>query len=283
MPEDFKSVLEKLSDLPAMPLVAVKVLRVLQDPDADAEDLAEIIVHDAMMTAQVLKMANSSYYSLSNRVKTVEHAIVVLGEKAMRNVVFAASLKGLGSRFGLIEKMLWDDSIGCAIAARVIAQRFGGVDPEEAFLGGLLRHFGRVVMNLWDSEAYSRVMEGVYNGEGSLEEMERRHFPTSHAMIGATVLRQWNFSDCLVRLVLNHEDFTLSEDEDPVFRRMAAAVNLADHFCRRLGIGHRDPDPGHDIERTPGAHALQVEGAELQEALAEFEEVFARDREAFSG
>lgn len=281
MPEDFDSVVENLSEMPAMPLVAAKVLKMMQDPDVNAGALAEVIAHDTVMTAQILKMANSSYYSLAHRVRTVDHAIVILGEKTMRSLVLAASLRGINRRFGLMEKMLWEDSIGCAVGARALARRFGSADPEEAFLGGLLRHFGRIVMNAWDGERYLRVMEEMYNGEGRLEEMERRHFPTSHATVGAAVLRKWQFSETVVRLVLNHEDFTFDPEEDPPLFQLAATVNLAENFCRRLGIGQRAPEPDHNIFRTPGAHALGVKKEALEEMLDEFEEAFARDREAF--
>lgn len=282
MPEDFESVVDNLVEMPAMPVVASKVLQMMQDPDFNAEDLAEVIAHDTVITAQILKMANSSYYSLSNRVRSVEHAVVILGERTMRNLVLAASLRGINRRFGLMEKMLWEDSMGCAVGARAVARLFDSADPEEAFLAGLLRHFGRVVMNAWDDERYLRVMEEMYNGEGRLEEMERRHFPTSHAMVGAAVLRKWNFSDSLVRLVLNHEDFTYDPEEDPALFRLAATVNLAEHFCRRLGIGHRAPEPDHSLIRTPGAHALGLDKKELEEALDDFAEAFARGRESFS-
>lgn len=281
MPEDFESVVENLSDMPAMPMVASKVLQMMQDPDVNAGELADAIAHDTVMTTQILKMANSSYYSLAHRVKTVDHAIVILGERTMRNLVLAASLRGVNRRFGLMEKMLWEDSIGCAVGARAVARRFDSADPEEAFLGGLLRHFGRIVMNAWDGERYLRVMEEMYNGEGSLEAMERRHFPTSHAMVGAAVLRKWNFSENLVRLVLNHDDFTFDPQEDPALYRLAATVNLAEHFCRRLGIGQRAPEPDRNLAITPGARALSLDHAAIETVLEEFEEAFARDRESF--
>ncbi len=281
MSADFNQMTERLDELPAMPMVAAKVLKMMQDPTADAEALARVISHDSVVAAQILKIANSSYYSMAHRVSTIEHAIVILGEKTMRSLVLAASIKGLNRRIGLMEKMLWEDSIGCAIAARVIASDFATADPEEAFMGGLLRHFGRMVMNAWNPEAYLRVMEGVYGAEGSLDEMERRHFPTSHAVVGAMVLRKWNFAENLVRVVLNHEDLGAFAPEESELLNLTATIDLAGNFCRRLGIGQRQAEDDIELGETRGARRLGLSRDPLEASLASFRDIFHQNKEGF--
>ena len=74
-----------------------------------------------------------------------------MGEKTLKSLVLASSLKGINKSFGLMEKMLWEDSLGCAIGARVTALRFKSAEPEEAFLAGLFRHIGKMVLRKWPS------------------------------------------------------------------------------------------------------------------------------------
>ena len=141
-----------------MPVVATRVMQLMQETNTTSKHLAEAISRDPAVSARILKIANSSFYSMRRQVKTLEHAI-----KTLKSLVFASSLKGLNKSYGLMEKMLWEDSIGGAIGAKVVAQRFRTGDPEEAFLAGLFRHIGKLVMNNMYSEKFLQIVQGVYN------------------------------------------------------------------------------------------------------------------------
>ncbi|PLX86243.1 MAG: HD family phosphohydrolase [Desulfuromonas sp.] len=280
MSSELQLVIKAVGDLPPVPVVAAKVLQLLQNPQTRPEDLARTISSDQGVSARILKIANSSFYSLKRQVKTLEHAIMILGEKTLKSQVLAASLKGMGTSFGLMEKMLWEDSVGGAIAARVVALRVSGCDPEEAFLAGLFRHIGKMAMNSLDSQKYRQVVEGVYNGEGDGGEMERRYFPFSHQVIGAAVLEKWNFSENLSQAARHHEDLGVSPEDDPALFRLLSVVNLADNLCRHLGIGRRDAEPDIELEQSPGACALGLDREQVASLLEEFGRIFEKDREA---
>jgi HD-like signal output (HDOD) protein len=181
--------------------------------------------------------------------------------------------------------MLWEDSIGCAIGCRILARKFASADPEEAFLAGLFRHLGRVVMNYSDGESYHALVEAEYAGEDDFSELEGKYFPYAHNVVGAAVLDKWNFSRTLVMATLHHDDMNLPEEEEETegLYRITATVNLADRICRRLGIGQREPDESVDIINCPGAKALDLEETDIEEALEEVEEVFSNNRDFFVG
>ncbi len=264
-----------------MPVVAIKVVTLLQDPKTTAKNLADAISRDPAVSARVLKIANSSFYSLKRQVKTLEQAIVVLGEKTVKSLVLAASLKGISRSSGPVETMLWEESMGCAIGARLVALRCRSAEPEEAFLGGMFRSIGKMVMNNLDSAKYLQVVQGVSNGAGNLEELERNYFHCSHSEIGEAVIRKWNFSESLILVVRNHRSLALSAGDDPVLFRLVATVNIADCFCRRLGVGRPDLEEALEISQTPGAKALGLDSEQLGQLLEEFKTVFERDREIF--
>jgi HD-like signal output (HDOD) protein len=283
MSTDFQTVVNSVGDLPPMPAVAVKVIELLQDPNASAGRLARTIAHDPALSARVLKIANSSFYSMKRQVRTLESAIVVMGEKTLRSLVLAASLKGMNKSFGLLEKMLWEDSIGCAIGARIIAQRMEEVDTEEAFVAGLFRHLGKVVLNYSHPEEFQSLMQAVYNGEGSLTELEGVYFPYSHALVGAAVLNKWNFSDGLVQSALHHADLDIDAEEEPAILHLAAVVNAAGCLCQRLGIGQREPAPHLDVADSKGALTLEFSNRCLEEIEHEIGRTFSENREYFLG
>jgi HD-like signal output (HDOD) protein len=281
MSSEFQTVINAVGDLPPMPVVATKVVQLMQDPNTTAKDLADAISRDAAVSARILKIANSSFYSMQRQVKTLEQAIVILGEKTLKSLVLASSLRGMNKSFGLMDKMLWEDSIGGAIGARLVALRFHSADPEEAFLAGLFRHIGKLVMLNMDRDKFQKIIEGVYNGEGSFEELERKLFPYSHAVIGEAVLQKWNFSRTLTQVARHHEDLSISRNDNPELYRLVVTVNIADKFCRYLGIGQRNPEDKLDIFGSINGKAPGIKPEHIEKVLEEFKRVFEQDRDAF--
>jgi len=284
MSTDFKTVVSTIRDLPPMPAVAVKVLELLNDPNVNYEKLGEAISSDPAVSARMLKVANSAFYSMKRQIKTLEHAIAIVGERTLRSLVLAASLEGMNKSYGLLEKMLWEDSMGCAIGCRILARRFSSADPEEAFLAGLFRHLGKIVMNYSDPDTYRSLAEMAYSDGVSTSELEGRFFTYAHAVVGAAVLDKWNFSRSIVMSTLHHEDLIISLDEEEngeALLRLTATVNLSGQICRKLGIGQRQPDEELDLLNCPGAKALELDEQEVQSALIEVDDVFTANRDSF--
>jgi len=283
MAVDLNEIVKNIKEIPPMPLVAVKVVEAMGDKNLSAKKLSDIISRDQAVSAQVLKMANSSFYSPRKQISSLTQAVVMLGENTLKSMVFAFSLKGISRKYGLVEKMQWEDSMGCAIGARLTAKWFRGADEEESFLAGLFRHIGKMVMNLLDPVKYQRVIEGVYNGEGTILDMERAFFPFTHAEIGAAVLRKWNFSKNLVDIVYCHEEDQFDALADSELRRLAATVNVAEALCKRGGIGRRGPDETICLSETWGAGVLDIDEDGANQLYMEFVGIFERDRETFFG
>ena len=281
MATDFQTVVRSIGDLPPMPAVATKVLQLLQNPETNFSQLGEAISSDPAVSARLLKVANSAFFSLKRQVKTLDHAIAIVGERTLRSLVLAASLEGMNKSYGLLEKMLWEDAIGCAVGARFLARRFNTVDPEEAFLAGLFRHLGKIVMNYSDPENYRSLAEAVYAGDGNFDEIEGRYFPYAHAVVGAAVLNKWNFSDDLIQCTLHHEDLAVEKEDNEVQYRLIATVNLADRICARLGIGAREPNEMLDVLETKGAEALTLDRGQVDMAIEEINEIFTENRDSF--
>lgn len=283
MSVDFQTVVNAVGDLPPMPAVAVKVIEQLQNPTTSAAGLAETVAHDPALSARVLKIANSSFYSMKRQVKTLENAIVLLGERTLRSLVLAASLKGMNKSFGLLEKMLWEDSIGCAIGAKILARRYETADVEEAFLSGLFRHIGKVVLNYSRPQDFQELMQAVYNGEGTIQQLEGRYFPFSHALVGAAVLKKWNFSESLIQSTLHHADLDIDAVREPTLYRLTATVHVAGALCAKLGIGQRLPDAQLQLEKLPSVRTLELRTVDLPELLDHIRVVFNENRDYFLG
>ncbi|MCF6179551.1 MAG: HDOD domain-containing protein [Geopsychrobacter sp.] len=282
MVEKFMDIDYDIDKLPAMPLVVSRMVTLINSPLTSADELAEVISGDPAISARVLKIANSSFYSMARKVNNLSTAIVILGEKTLKNLVMATSLRGMNTTFGATEQTLWEDSMTCALGARFLARSLRIGDPEEAFIAGLFRHIGRVVFNNQDSAAYKKLMtKGGRCGAG-LMALEKERFGLNHAELGAAVLNHWKLSELLIHVVLHHHDEDLSEISDPEIRTMTAIINIASEFPLLLDIfGYFSGEV--DLATLPGAKFLGLDSERLDGILEEFRDVFDQNRKEFLG
>jgi HD-like signal output (HDOD) protein len=279
--QDFDTIVSTMGDLPPSPLVATKLLELLSDPDTETHDLVTTLSLDPAVSARVLKMANSVIYDQQRQVTTVERAIIIVGQNTLRNMSLDSSLRNAKRTYGLLERRLWENSIGCAVGCRMIARIAGSYDAEEAYLAGLLHHVGKTLMINRDKALYQEVQRIVDAGEGELLDVERGLFAYSHDMVGAALLNQWNFPEQLITATHHHHDFEGLADEEPELYTLCSIINLAGGFCRYYGIGYPHLDEEIDLPLLPGALALELNPVMIDELLPQFKDAFSRERSLF--
>lgn len=270
------------SDLPTIPVVATKVMQLIESESATAEELAKVVASDPAVAARVLKISNSSFYGRQRQIQTLSHAIVVLGFATLRSLVVAASVKQVYKPYGLTEKMLWEHSFGAGLAARIIARETRLVSEEEAFLGGLFHDIGKIIMNTMNSAQFQDAMMRCYNDGVTFAEAERQVYSYTHSEVGGLVIKKWNFPDMLMHAVLNHHTFDFGEEEDSCQVRLTCVVGLANLFCHKAGIGVREPDDGLDLQQTVPAQKLGLNEERMNALLELFMETYEKDKSFFN-
>lgn len=123
--QDFETIVSTMGDLPPSPLVATKLLELLRQPDTELHELVTTLSLDPVVSARVLKMANSVFYDQQRQVTTVEQAIIVISQNTLRNMAFDSSLRNAKRTYGLLERRLWENAIGSAVACGMIAKESG--------------------------------------------------------------------------------------------------------------------------------------------------------------
>ncbi len=279
--QDFDTIVRTMGDLPPSPLVATKLLELLNEPDTETRDLVTTLSLDPAVSARILKMANSTVYDQQRKVTTVERAIVILGQNNLRNIALDSSLRNAKRTYGLLERRLWENSIGSAVGCRLIARASGSYDSEEAYLAGLLHQVGKTLMINRDKALYQEVQRIVDVGDGELIDVERGLYAYSHDLVGAALLDNWNFPEQLIAATHHHHDFEGLADEDSELYTLCSIINLADGFCRYFGIGYLHPNEEIDLALLPGALALELNPVMIDKLLQQFEEAFSRERRLF--
>lgn len=278
-----EELIRRVSDPKVLPIVARRVLEVIRDENASIAEICRVIEKDQAITTSVLKTANSAFYGLRSEVTSIRRAVVVLGLTTLRKIVFAVSTKLQYKRFGITEQLMWDHSIGAAIAARYIASSRWKELEEIAFLGGLMHDLGKVFMNNECPVAYSQVMQTIYNeGESSLS-AEDAIFGYNHTVIGPLVMNKWGLPQIFSVVLEHHHLHCCPLDEVPLAdaARVTACVHTADNMCRHLGIGYRRPDAAAPVIDPPVAAMLSLPQESLGKLLEEIRTVYEQERVGF--
>jgi putative nucleotidyltransferase with HDIG domain len=281
MNRELELIIMAASDLPTIPVVATKVMQLVENENATAEEMARVVSSDPAVAARVLKISNSSFYGCQRQIQTLSHAIMILGFSTLKSLVVAASMKQVYKPFGLTEQMLWEHSFGAGLAASIIAGTTQQVNGEEAFLGGLFHDIGKTIMNIMDSQQFQSVMQKCYNDRISFQEAEQQVYPYTHAEVGGLVIKKWNFPATLMNAVLHHHTFDFCEDEDPYQVQLSCVVGLANLLCHKVGIGVREPEEDLVLHETKPARMLDLDESRTAAILERFATAYSQDKSFF--
>ena len=236
-------------------------------------------MHDPSLSARILRLANSAFYSFHTRVKTISHAIALLGMNLVTSLaiginIFDSFTKGAKSEAALISK-LWTHSCGVGVLVREIWMRrsHNEKEGEFAFLCGLLHDLGKVVLFKTYPAHYSSIF-AIEKSESdpAISCYEDENYGVDHAAIGEMLAKQWGFPPELAGVIRRHHD--PSSIEVP----MVSAVMLADMLAKQLRIGY-DGDNGLYQGLEELHPKLNITDAEYQR-LTEFA---SRERENLEG
>lgn len=232
--------------LPSLPGVALKILELGRDPDASLADLTKVISPDPVLSAKLLKAANSPLYAQRRKTDNLRQAVSLLGLNTSLTLTLSFSLKtSLGdTKTSFDTALYWRRSVLTAIACRSLSEQCLIGSPEQLFLAGLLRDIGILALDNAlpdDYVHYVAAAMGVdatgaqYLDAERLVAIEREHLATDHAGVGAWLLRQWNLPDYLPMAVAGGQDPEVVDmplDMRPFVHCVALGGRLADVWLR---------------------------------------------------
>ena len=268
--DQIKRVISVTGNLPPVPHVAAKMMELVGSEDTSVRELQKVISADQALTARILKMANSVFYSFDQKISTLSHAIVILGFRAVQSMAIAASSRSLfvkkGAQFGLKEKLLWEHSIGVAMGCRQISRTVSYENEETAFIVGLLHDIGKAVLNQVIPKKYGKIVEQVYNEGRSFADVETEMLGFDHSHIGALIAQKWNFDWEMVETIAYHH----SSEAESTGSTLSAILSISNEICKRMGVGLERADESVPLSENWGAKALGLDDTtclEIQEIL----------------
>lgn len=193
--------INNLKDIPAMPNIIVKILKLLHSETAGAPEMAAVIKCDQALCTKLLSIINSAYYGFGKQITSINMAISLLGIKKTKNVVITVAMSPLLSFQGA--KSLWRHSILTAVGCEYIAEKYNLLNSDDAFVMGFLHDIGKVVLNLIDSERYQAFMSSQLHPDQNIQD-ERLKFDTDHSSTGSLLALRWQLPDVIKDVIRYH-------------------------------------------------------------------------------
>lgn len=228
---------KQVQDLPMLPQTALKVMEMTKDPKSTVTQVAEVISRDQALTAKVLRMANSAFYGYARSIATITDAVVILGFRALRDLVLAASIHGIFQRelkgYAMAKGELWKHAVVCAFTARTLAGRIKSVNTDEVFVAALLHDIGKVILHTYVSEEFDKILHLVNHKKIPFTQAEMEVLGFDHAAVGALVAEKWNLPVTLVEAIAFHHE----PAKATVAPHITAITHVADTVCMIMGVG----------------------------------------------
>lgn len=252
-----------------VPQVIHQLMDLVDDPEVPVSDITELILYEPVVTANLLKLANSAAFGFKKKVDSVHDAVVLLGLKQVVEIVLlnsvARPLKSAQQGYGLEEGQLWKQSVSCALMASAIAESIEAPAKHIIFTAALLKDIGVIVLDRHMGHSMEKIRDAMQADNLNLVAAERQVWGLDHAQLGGRIADNWNFSKVLVNTIQNHH---LSDDVADI-PKTTAMIYLADSMCSISGI-NGELFCGHDTHYDRVCSQLGLSETKVNRIMSDF-------------
>jgi HD-like signal output (HDOD) protein len=247
--EYIQQVLQGIS-VPPQPQIMVDLQMEQVMPNPDLRAIAKLIGQDPGLSGALLKLVNSPFFGLTNRIASIQQAVNLLGCNTVINLINAQSIRGELTDEAIVTlNRFWDTAQDVAMTCLTLAKRIGYHSPDEAYTLGLFHNCGIPLM-LKRFPNYMIVLEEAYasaTGERRVVDTENRLLNTNHAVVGYFTAKSWNLPLHLCEAIASHHNalaiFTEDASRDAQLKTLLAILKMAEHICEsHLVLGNQPDD-----------------------------------------
>lgn len=225
--------------VPPQPQIMVDLQMEQYMPDPDLETIAKLISQDPGLSGALLKIVNSPYYGLSNKITSIQRAVNLLGSRSIINLINAQSIKGELHDDAIVTlNRFWDTAQDVAMTCLTLAKRVGLQNGDEAYALGLFHDCG-VPLMLKQFPTYMSVLEEAYanaSAQCRVVDTENRVFNTNHAVVGYYTSKSWRLPDHVSQAIANHHNaLAIFSDEssrnNSSLKNLLAILKMSENIC----------------------------------------------------
>jgi putative nucleotidyltransferase with HDIG domain len=233
---------EAINSVHAVPQIVLKIIRMIQDENYCMDKIAREIRKDQVISAKILRMCNSAYFSQKAGVDSIDRALALLGEKQiLRSIVSASFMDVFSSKntgYSLCQGGLFYHAIGTAMISEKLAALTRIIAPDLAYTTGLLHDIGKIALDQCMSDFYPFFYRRTQIEGNELIAVERDVFGVTHEEAGAELAKRWSLPESITEVIRHHH----RPEDAPGNPELAYLVYLADLIMSRFFVGQ-------DLER----------------------------------
>ena len=229
-----------VDQVPSLPAVINAILcRVGEDSKTSAQELENLVSQDMAIAGRILTIVNSPFYGLPNDVSNLGQAMAIIGFGSLRSLVLAASTSGILSRelpvYGIVDRGLWINAMATACLCRELTKESSTTnEPEDAFMAGLLRDIGMLVIGPVLQERSQKL-----DFSKDVLREERRALGFDHCWAGMRIAEKWELPRNLKFAIGRHHRVPDPCPQDRL--HLLATLRIAERLAARAGLGVSEP------------------------------------------
>ena len=225
---------KKFNKIKTLPPVVTKLSRLIQDEDATMRDFEAVIKMDPTLVVRLLRLVNSPFYGLAQKVDSIGRAVAYLGMKDLYTLAVTDALKNVFSSSDIVagqysRKQLWLHCAAVGICSKVVAERIFGINGDDPYLTGILHDFGIIVEEQVSPDNFFRVCENSDETK-SLTKCEQELFKTDHCEIGYYFTKTWEMPQAIQEAIRDHH----SEFEQLSPQSLTGILQISEYLTEQL-------------------------------------------------
>lgn len=274
-----KYYVNKYSRVSTFPHVVVKLTLLINDPNSSMREFEKIIEMDPVLVSRVLRLVNSSAFSLIHRVNSIGRAVAFLGMQNLHNLAVTDTLYTFLSSKEITEDefspaKLWQHSVAVAITCKTIAEKIFGIEGEKAYLVGILHDFGIIVEHQIGKEKFTKICIDCPDST-IFTAREKEFLHTDHTKIGELLSISWNMPKEISQTIKKHHRCLTTIEPSS----LQGILQISEYICDNLG---HSALPNYTTTIAPHLLEYIQENAEEYEVIMdELPELFASIQELY--
>jgi len=256
--------------LPTLPEVALRVRDAVEQDDATAQQIAELVATDAALSARLLQVANSPLYGGRVTIDSIQMAITRLGTRMVKTLVVNLAMKQIFQpttpALEIRLRQLWEESVQVAAISRALAHQIPHLDPEQAMLAGLIHSIGSLPVLIM-AENFQELTDNGERLDSLLVDLS--------PIIGRQILETWNFPDTLISVPAHYTDlkYDSGESADYVDLVQVATLECNTGAAKTTSPAEWAQAPAFaKVGLDPEVSVIEIEG--VAEQVEEVEQMF---------
>jgi putative nucleotidyltransferase with HDIG domain len=205
-----KELIKKFIIAKTLPHVAIRLTKLISDENSTMQDFEKMMKMDPTLVLRLLRVVNSPYYGLRQKVNSISRAVVVIGMNNLRNMIVTEALKDIfkenQEQAAFSRNRLWLHCAAVSICSQMISERIFGQNGENAFLCGILHDIGMIVEDQTAHNLFNHACKAYSQDSGSIIDHEKEIIGTDHCEVGYLLAKDWKLPFEVQEGIKQHHD-----------------------------------------------------------------------------